>query len=39
MDPPVSLPRAAGTQSEATAMPEPEEEPPQTCAGFHGLSP
>src|SRR5436189_852221 len=37
IDPPVSEPSAAGTRRAATAAPEPEDEPPVICAGFHGL--
>src|SRR5437762_10839675 len=36
IEPPVSEPSAAGTSRAATAAPEPEDEPPVTCAGFHG---
>src|SRR6185436_8439093 len=37
IEPPVSEPRAAGTSRAPTAAPEPDDEPPVTCAGFHGL--
>src|SRR6476659_9398898 len=37
IEPPVSEPSAAGTSRAATADPDPEDEPPVICAGFHGL--
>src|SRR6478735_9631316 len=37
IEPPVSEPSAAGTSRAPTAAPEPDDEPPVTCAGFQGL--
>ena len=37
MDPPVSVPVAAGSSRAATATALPPEEPPGTCAAFQGL--
>ena len=37
IDPPVSEPSAAKVKHAATAAPEPDDEPPVTCAVFHGL--
>ncbi len=37
IEPPVSEPSAAKVARDATAAPEPEEEPPVMCAGFQGL--
>ncbi len=37
MEPPVSVPVAAGARRAATATAEPPEEPPGTCRGFQGL--
>jgi hypothetical protein len=37
IDPPASLPVAIGTAPEATVAPDPELEPPEPRAGFHGL--
>src|SRR5690606_15747164 len=37
IEPPVSEPSAAGVRRAATAAPEPEDEPPVMCLGFHGL--
>ena len=36
-DPPMSVPSASGTQPDATAAPEPPEEPPGERSVFHGL--
>src|ERR1700691_4136916 len=36
-DPPVSEPRAPNASPAAIATPEPEDEPPVMCSGFHGL--
>ena len=36
-EPPMSEPSASGTQPEATAAPEPPEDPPGERSGFHGL--
>src|SRR5262252_6918295 len=36
-DPPVSEPRASGNSPAHTPAPEPEDEPPGWCSGFHGL--
>ena len=36
-EPPVSVPSEPVTRRAATATPEPEDDPPGTCAGFHGL--
>ena len=37
-EPPVSVPSEPATRRAATATPEPDDEPPGTWAGFHGLS-
>ena len=37
IEPPVSEPSASGTMPAATAAPDPDDEPPVKCAGFHGL--
>src|SRR5688500_9566013 len=37
IEPPVSLPIAAGRKPAAVATPEPLDEPPQKCSRFHGL--
>src|SRR5579872_1722941 len=37
MEPPVSDPIAMRTMRDAIAVPEPDDEPPVLCAGFHGL--
>src|SRR6202453_3663301 len=37
IEPPVSVPIAAIARPAATAAPEPEDEPPGSCAVFHGL--
>ncbi len=37
IDPPVSVPNAAGTMPAATAAPEPLNEPPVKCSRCHGL--
>ena len=37
MEPPVSVPSATGTMPAATAAALPPDEPPGTCAKFHGL--
>ena len=37
VEPPLSLPIEPPTRRAATAAAEPLEEPPVTCAGFHGL--
>src|SRR2546421_4419413 len=37
IDPPVSEPSAAGMSRAATAEPDPDDEPPVMCVGFHGL--
>ena len=37
IEPPVSVPVAAGARSAATAAAEPPDEPPGTCSTFHGF--
>src|SRR5688572_10939936 len=37
IEPPVSEPSAAGVIRAATPVPDPEDEPPVTCAGFQAL--
>src|SRR5258708_26891470 len=37
IDPPVSVPAADTASPAATEAPEPEDEPPGSCAVFHGL--
>src|SRR5919198_3090780 len=37
IEPPVSEPSASGTRPAATAAPDPDEEPPVKCTGFHGF--
>src|SRR5215813_15144126 len=36
-EPPVSSPSDAAQSPAATAMPEPDEDPPGSCSRFHGL--
>src|SRR5271166_6460619 len=36
-EPPVSLPSASGNRPAQTPAPEPDDDPPGWCAGFHGL--
>ena len=38
IEPPVSVPVAPGVRPAATAAAEPPEDPPGTCAVFHGLA-
>ena len=37
IEPPVSVPVAAGNRRAATAAAEPPDEPPGTCSRFHGF--